>query len=52
MYPGYTALSAPCPVKKWPPSMGIRIVLTGPSNTVHDPDKLMWWNWKNIQAGE
>jgi hypothetical protein len=20
--------------------------------TVHDPDKLMWWNWKNIQAGE
>ncbi len=30
MYGRYTALSAPCPAKKWPPSMDIRIVLTGP----------------------
>jgi hypothetical protein len=22
------------------------------ANTVHDPDKLKWWNWKDIQAGD
>ena len=33
MYDRYTALSAPCPVKKWPPSMSIRMVLTGPERT-------------------
>ena len=34
VYARYTALSAPCPAKKWPPSMGIRIVLTGPNHYV------------------
>jgi hypothetical protein len=31
MYSEHTALSAPCPAKKWPPSMNIRMVFTGPS---------------------
>ena len=31
MYSSYTTFSAPCPEKKWPPSMDIRLVLTGPS---------------------
>ena len=31
MYSKYTTLSAPCPAKKWPMAMGIRIVVTGPS---------------------
>ena len=30
MYRKYTTLSAPCPARKWPMAMGIRIVLTGP----------------------
>ena len=33
MYSKYTMLSAPCPAKKWPMAMGIRIVLTGPGRT-------------------
>jgi hypothetical protein len=33
MYGQYTTLSAPCPAKKWSPSMDIRIVLTGPDAT-------------------
>jgi hypothetical protein len=28
-YSKYATLSAPCPAKKWPMAMGIRIVLTG-----------------------
>jgi hypothetical protein len=31
MYRKYITLSAPCPAKKWPMAMGIRIALTGPS---------------------
>ena len=30
IYSKYTALIAPCPAKKWPMAMGIRMVLTGP----------------------
>jgi hypothetical protein len=49
MYGRYTALSAPCPVKKWPPSMDIRIVLTGPNN-------FRWYNLdtdiRDLKTGE
>jgi len=34
MYSKYTTLSAPCPAKKWPTPMGIRIVLTGPQDKI------------------
>ena len=42
VYRKYTAFSAPYPAKKWPLSMDIRIVLTGPS-CVHPQPILRLW---------